>query len=146
MKISTLLIGLLTFSVVVTIMFSAVQNYLTLNEFGGASEWKTLAGEYDKIAGESVTDDNSTLRQISGLTKSGEAESETKDINLITGAISGGKLMTNFFLNFDEVFNKVGGDTKTYVDGRIIAAAIGIVLIIIVLSVIFFLRGFKAET
>ncbi len=146
MKIATLLIGLLTFSVVVTIMFSAVQNYLTLNDFSGADEWETLAGEYDEIIGESVTDDDSTLRQISGLTKSGEAESETKDINLITGAISGGKLMTNFFLNFDEVFNKVGGDTNTYIDGRIIAAAIGIVLIIFVLSVLFFLRGFKAET
>ena len=146
MKIVTLLIGLLTFSVVMTIMFSAVQNYLTLNEFGGASEWEGLAGDYETIVGESVTDDNSTLRQISSLTKSGEFASETKDIGLISGAISVGKLMTNFFFNFDEVFNKVGGDTNTYVDGRIIAAAIGIVLIIIVFSVIFFLRGFKAET
>ena len=146
MKIATLLIGLLTFSVVVTIMFSAVQKYLTLNDFSGADEWETLAGEYSTITGETITDDNSTLRQISGLTKSGEATSETKDIRLISGAISGGKLMTNFFFNFDEVFNKVGGDTKTYIDGRIIAAAIGIILIIVVLSVLFFLRGFKAET
>ncbi len=146
MKIATLIIGLLTFSLVTTIMFSAVQNYLIDNDFEGADDWEDLAGEYDTFTKEVSTDSNGTIRQISELTKSGEAESETTDINLISGAISGGKLLTNTFFNFDEIANKVGTDTKTFVDQRIIDAIIGIVVIIVVLSVLFFLRGFKAET
>ena len=146
MKISTLVLGFLTFSVVVTIMFSAVQDYLTQNEFGGASEWGELAGDYEAFVGETITNENATLRQMSEQTKTGEAGSEAKQIVLLEGAISGGKLGTNFFFNLDVIANKIGADTKTYVDPRIVAAVIGIIMIVIILSVLFFLRGFKAET
>ena len=146
MKLTTLLLGLVTFSIVATIMFSAVHNYLTLNEFNGAAEWETLSVEYETFSAETTVNTNSTLRQISDLTKTGEAQSETQDITLLKGAVSGGKLMTNFFSNFDEVINKVGSDTETFIDPRIIAVTIAIIMLIIILSVIFFLRGFKAET
>ncbi len=146
MKIVTLLLGLLTFSIVATIMFSAVQDYLIQNEFGGASEWETLSVNYGEFTGEVSTDSDSTLRQIENLTKSGEFASESQQISLLEGAVSSGKLGTNFITNFEDVINKIGSDTNKYIDTRLITVAIGIITIIIVLSFLFFLRGFKAET
>lgn len=146
MKLTTILLGLVTFSIVATMMFSAVQDYLTINQFGGADEWEDLSGEYEVFVAETATNANSTLRDISDQTKSGESASDSQQIVLLEGAVSGGKLMINFFTNFDDVLRKTDSDTKTYVDPRIIPVVIAIIMIIIVLSVIFFLRGFKAET
>ena len=146
MKISTLVLGFLTFSVVVTIMFSAVQNYLTLNDFEGAEEWESLSVDYGGLSGSIATDSDSTLRQVEEQTKLGGVGSKAPDNELITGAISGGRLLTNFYTNFQNVTAKVAGDTETFVPREIINAVLGILAILVVLSVIFFLRGFKAET
>lgn len=146
MKLVTLLLGLVTFSIVATIMFAAVQNYLTDNDFSGAGKWRELSGDYDKFVNQTAENADSTLRKVSDQTKTGEAGSEDKQIVLLEGAVSGGKLMTNFFFNFDEIVRKVGSDTGTFIDPGIVAVVIAIIMVLIILSVLFFLRGFKAET
>ncbi len=146
MKIATLVLGFLTFSLVVTIMFSAVQSYLTLNDFSGAEEWESLSVDYGGLSSSISTDSDSTLRQVDEQTKQGDVGSKDRDITLITGAVSGGRLLTNFYTNFQNVTAKVAGDTETFVPREIINAVLGILAVIVILSVIFFLRGFKAET
>ncbi len=146
MKVANLIIGLVVFSIVTTMMFAYVQNYLQKNNVGDPTEWEELSGNYNQFVTESTTQANSTLRRISNQTKLGEATSTEKDIRLVSGALGGGRLLINFFLNIDTVANKVQSDTDTYVDPRIIPAIMAVIAIIILLSIIFFLRGFKAET
>ncbi len=146
MKIATLVLGFLTFSVVVTIMFSAVRDHLTLNNFEGVDEWDALAVDYGGLSSDISNKKDSTLRDVDEQTKLGDVGSGDRDNELITGAISGGRLLTNFLTNFENVTNKVYGDTDTFVPRGIIDAVLGILAILVILSVIFFLRGFKAET
>lgn len=147
MKMVTILIGLAIFSIVTTMMFSAVNQILVdSSSTQDASEWDALSGEYEQFTQSVSPEGNSTLRSISGQTESGEADSTERSVFLFSGAISGGKLLTNFFLNIKDVQNKVTGDTDQFVDSRIINAVVIILFIVIVLSTLFFLRGAKAET
>ncbi len=145
MKLSNFVFGLIIFSIVTTIMFGAVQSMLTENRIGGAEEWAELSGNYSSNIGKISTKSDSTSRAILGQTEQGVAGSETQDVTLLTGAVSGGRLTFNFFTNFNDVANKVRGDTDTFVDPRIWGAIIALALVFLLLVGLHFLRGFKTE-
>ncbi len=146
MKLSNFVFGIVIFSIVTTIMFGAVQSMLKENNIGDPDEWEALAGSYETFIGDTSTNINSTSRAILGQTEQGPATSETKDIRLLSGAVSGGRLSFNFFANFQDVINKVRGDTDSYINPRIWGAIVALALIFFGLVTLHFLRGFKTET
>lgn len=145
MKLTNFVFGLIIFSIVTTIMFGAVQSMLVKNNVGDPDEWTALAGSYEKFIGDISTNANSTSRAILGQTEQGAAGSETQDVTLLTGAISGGRLSFNFFANFNDVIDKVGEDTNSYIDPKIWGAVIALALIFLGLVLLHFIRGFKTE-
>ncbi len=148
MKLATLLFGMVIFSIVTTLMFAAVQDILTMNKSAqDPNEWANLAGDYEEFAGAVGTNADSVTRGVSDATEQGAAGSQTTDVTLITGAVSGGRLATNFLTNFQNITNKVIGNVGTnYLDRRIVDAAIILVSILLVLISLHFIRGFKTET
>jgi len=146
MKLSTFVFGMILFSVGTTIMFAVVQDTIEKNPSPkDPDEWKELAGSYNVFVEDIGLNANSTTRGIIGQTKQGVAESETRDVNLITGALSGGRLALNFYANFDKILAKVKGDTNQYIDPRIINAILALALVFGALVLLHFLRGFKTE-
>lgn len=148
MKIANLIIGGVIFSIVLTLMFVSTQEIMEANDDPDSSEFEALAGDY-----ESITSDfgakGQPMRNIINQTKQGEAQTEGTDVSLITGAISGGRLVLNFFTNFNTIINQTTSDInkgEAYIDNRIIGGIEIIIVIIIGLAVIFFLRGFRMET
>ena len=147
MELASFVFGIVIFSIVTTMMFAAVQSILTDNKSSkDPAEWANLAGSYGDFSADVASSANSTSRGISSQTEQGAAGSQTTDVTLITGAVSGGRLTTNFYSNFKEIMEKVGGDTVTYVDPRIIGAIIALSLVFLVLVALHFIRGFKTET
>ncbi len=146
MKLASFLFGIAIFSIVTTMMFSAVQTMLSDNKVGDPSEWKELAGEYEKFSSSISTDKNSTTRSIQRQSELGKVGKDDPSTFLVTGAISGGKLTTNFYTNFKQVMEKISVDTTEYIDNRIIAVILALASIFLVLVALHFLRGFKTET
>ena len=146
MKLASFLFGIAIFSIVTTMMFSAVQTMLSDNKVGDPSEWKELAGEYEKFSSGISTDKNGTLRNIQRQSELGKVGKDDPSTFLVTGAISGGKLTTNFYTNFKQVMEKISVDTTEYIDNRIIAVILALASIFLVLVALHFLRGFKTET
>ena len=146
-KLTTILIGLVIFSIFTTIMFGSVASILNSNPGPKTSaEWTALSGGYEQFGKDVSTQKNSTLRQIKGLTDQGPASSVDESIFFVKGAISGGRLSGNFFTNFEDVTNKVSGDTVTYINPKIFNAIEFVFSILIILIVLHFIRGFKTET
>jgi len=146
-KITTMLIGIVLFSIVATMMFGAVVSILDGNPGSqSSSQFVGLSAEYENFGRDLTVQKNSTLRQIKAKTDQGPASSVEEDIFLVKGAISGGRLGGNFFANFDDVINTVSGDTTTYIDPRIFDAMLFIISLIIILAVLHYIRGAKLET
>ena len=142
-----MLIGIILFSIFTTIMFASVASILDSNPGPkDPAEWTALSGGYEQFGKDVSTRTNSTTRQIKSQTDQGPASSEAEDIFIVKGALSGGRLSTNFFTNFEDVFNKVGGDTVTYINPKIIETAGFIIVVLLVLIALHFARGFKTET
>ncbi len=145
MKLSNFVFGIIIFSIVTTLMFGAVQSMLKENNVGDPDEWAELSANYSSNIGKISTKSDSTSRNILGQTEQGDVGGEDRDVTLLTGAVSGGRLTFNFFTNFNDVTNKVRGDTDTFIDPRIWGAIIALALVFLLLVGLHFLRGFKTE-
>jgi len=149
MKLVSFIFGILLFSIITTIMFSGVQNYLTENQLKDPAEFKQLAGDYEQFIDDTTLKSNSTGLLIREQVETGVASSEERDVDIISGAISGGKLTLNFFTNFDDVVNKVRGDTgrgQDLINPKIFDVVIALAAVFLILVVLHFARGFKTET
>ena len=105
MKLANFVFGIVIFSIVTTMLFSAVQTLLTdNNSVQDPDEWENLAGSYGDFSADVASSANSTSRGISEQTEQGAAGSQTTDVTLITGAVSGGRLTTNFYSNFKSLW------------------------------------------
>ena len=145
MKLANFIFGIIIFSIVTTIMFGAVQSMLSFNKVGDPDEWEALGGSYSKFINETAILEDSTGQQILGQTEEGDVGGDERDVTLLTGAVSGGRLSFNFFANFQDVLNKVNSDTKTYMDTKIWLAISALAITFLVLVGLHFLRGFKTE-
>lgn len=149
MKLISFIFGILIFSIVSTVMFASVQNYLAENRLQDPDQWKTLSGDYEKFVDDTALKANSTSRLIKGQTETGPASSEAADVGIISGAISGGRLTLNFFTNFDDVINKVRGDTgkgQDLINPKLFDVIIALSTVFLILVGLHFARGFKTET
>ncbi len=146
MKLANFVFGMVIFSIITTMMFAAIQSISNENNVGNADEWETLAGDYNTFTGKIASGSNSTARQIGDQTESGVASSEDKDVRIISGALSGGRLATNFYANFNEIVQTVTADSSVYIDPRIPAAIVALIGVFLILVALYFLRGFKMET
>ena len=149
MKLTNLIIGFIVFSLVLSLMFATAGDILEKNSIDGFEDFNQLAGEYEEMSGE-MTEKDSTIRDIDEATKIGAAESENIDVRILKGAVSGGRLSTNFITNFENIIHNATGDAniggQTYIDRRIVNGVIFIIIVIVVLAILHFLRGFKTET
>lgn len=148
MKLVNVVFGFVIFSIVVSMMFAATSDILKQNDASGSDDFDKLSGEYETFT-KGIDDKSSTSRGIIDLTQSKPSESEESDINAFRGAISGGKLATNFFINFENIINNATGDVNTgqnYIDNRIIGGVLALIVIFISFAILHFIRGFKTET
>ena len=149
MKLANLLFGFLIFSIVLSLFFAATGDIMELNKVAGFENFQALSVEYEGLAGQMV-DEDSTTRGIVDLTKSGAADSDEKDITILKGAVSGGRLAFNFLTNMEGIVNNatedVRGDCESYIDRRITNGLIFLILIFLSLALLHFARGFKIET
>jgi len=152
MKALSILIGLVLFSIGLSLMFSFAGDVFNKHDVDDDGVFSALAVEYEDYSN-SQTKDGSDIRNVADAAKQGPASSETEDVRLLTGAIQGGRLIINSISNFDNIahnvsntINKGDNSADNYVDRRIINTAIILVVLIIVIISIQFLRGFKFET
>ena len=148
MKAINVVLGFVIFSIIISMMFAAASNIMGENNVEGSDDFDKLSGEYNSFTS-GMGDEDSTAREIIGQTKQGEASSDTSDVSLITGALSGGRLVTNFFTNFENIVHNATGDAnegEAFVDDRIIGAILAIIVIFIAFVILHFIRGFKTET
>jgi|TARA_Y100000310_G_scaffold229236_1_gene231657 hypothetical protein len=155
MKLATLLIGFVIFSMTLALMFAATQDILDKNKIvlsDGQNTFGELAGDYEELAG-NVADQDSTTRDLSEASKQGVVDSEDRVVQIQKGAITGGRLSINFLTNFESIMNNATGDAnklssggQSYIDNRVIDGIGFILLIILVLAIAHFIRGFKTET
>ena len=149
MKLANLLFGFLIFSLVLSLMFAATGDILSKNDIDGADDFNALAGEYEGLTN-SIASKDSTARGIEGVTKTGAADSETTDVSILKGAVSGGRLSFNFFTNFEGIIQNATEDTRSggavYIDRRITNGLIFLIIIFLTLALLHFFRGFKTET
>lgn len=148
MKLVSLIFGFVIFSVVLSMMFASVGDILDKNNSSDAATFTALSGEYEDFT-RKIKDDGSTTRNIIDQSKQGAATSETTDVTLLSGALSGGKLTTNFFVNFDNILNNATGDInkgEAYIDNRIVGGILALIVVFLAFVALHFLRGFKTET
>ncbi len=148
MKLVNVVFGFVIFSIVVSMMFAATGDILSQNDVSGADDFNKLAGEYESFT-KQIDNKDSTARGIISQTQQKPSESEESDINALKGAISGGKLSTNFFINFQDIIHNATGDVNTgqsYIDNRIIGGILALIVIFVAFVVLHFIRGFKTET
>ena len=147
MKLISMVIGFLVFSLVATMMFATTHDIMNNNgNVAGTEEFQTLAGDYDDLTG-AFGDSSGTARQIENLSKSGAAQATEPDVSAFKGALAGGKMSVNFLTNFQNIINTVSGDVGAgYVDQRIINGILAIIGIFLIFVVVQFIRAFKMET
>ncbi len=150
MKLTNMVIGLVAFSVMVSMFFLATADILKQNEIEGFETFEALGGEYYGLSKEMANKD-SNIRSIQEASQAGAGvETDEPDVSALKGALSGGKLAINFYTNFQNIINNATGDINTgeqaFIHPNIkngILAAVSIILIFIVLH---FLWRFKTET
>ncbi len=148
MKAVNIVIGFVVFSIVLSMMFAATFDVMNDGGVEGADTFNQLSGQY-KGYGEEFDKSDSTSRNIIGATEQGAADSETKDVNILVGALSGGRQVVNFFSNFDDIVHNATGEVnqgQSYIDPRITRGFLAVVMIILAFVVLHFIRGFKTET
>lgn len=151
-KLTTFVLGMVIFSVVMTMLFSVVDQYTFENNVqrdGEENDWLVLSGNYVSLS-DQLSGDNSTIREIRRQSELGASGSEATDARLLSGSISAGRLLVNFFTNSDKVVDKVTGDLNegndAIIDPNIITAIKAIAIIVLILIGLHFIRGFKTET
>jgi len=149
-KLTTFIVGLAVFSIITTLMFAAVADYTTENSVGDDDiDWDALSGNYNQQIID-LTKEGSTIRDISGQSELGAAASDDTDVSLLSGALGAGRLVTNFYTNFENITNIVSSDANeggtSLIDPRIPQAIVAIIGVILILIVVHFIRGFKTET
>ncbi len=156
MKLTNMVIGLVAFSVLVSMFFLLAgdilkQNFYKLDSTDTRYEtYETLGGEYYGLSTK-VSNKDSNIRAIQEASQAGAGvETDEPDVSALKGALSGGKLAINFYTNFQNIINNATGDINTgeqvYLHPNIkngILAAVSIILIFIVLH---FVWRFKTET
>ena len=156
MKLTNMVIGLVAFSVMVSMFFLLAgdilkQNFYELDSTDTRYEtYEALGGEYYGLSQE-IANEDSNIRSIQEASQAGAGvETDEPDVSALKGALSGGKLAINFYTNFQNIINNATGDINTggqaFIHPNIkngILAAVSIILIFIVLH---FIWRFKTET
>ncbi len=149
MKAVNVVLGFILFAVISSLMFGMTFELMNQEKVEGASDFQNLAGEYEQFS-EDIGGEDSTARGILDQTKQGAAESEDKDTSLLKGAVSGGRLVGNFYGNFENIVHNATGNINqggsTFVDQRLIRGILIMLMVFLVFVVLHFLRGFKTET
>lgn len=148
MKLFNLIIGFVIFSIVVSMMFAATGDILERNKGSGADDFNSLAGEYNSFTNQ-IDNSDSTARGIISQSEQGVATSETEDVNAIKGALSGGRLSINFFVNFEDIIHNATVDINTgqsYIDNRIIGGVLALIVIFLAFAILHFIWRSKTET
>lgn len=148
MKLLTIVIGFLVFSLVVSMMFAATSDVMSKNDnTDGSIKFLELSGDYDNLTGK-FGDSDSVVRDMSNLTNQGPAGTLEADVGAFKGALAAGKMAINLYANFDTIITTVTEDVKggNYIDSRITSAIIIILGIVVIFIIIQFLRAFKMET
>jgi len=149
MKAINVVFGFVIFVLVLTMMFAAIADMMIQNNIDGADTFVALSGDYEGFTNQFDEQGNAISRQIIDGTKQGVATSEDKDVSLLSGALSGGRLVTSFFGNFDNIIHNATANANTgesYIDNRIINGILALIVIFVAFVVLHFLRGFKTET
>ena len=148
MKAVNIVIGFVMFSIVLSMMFAATSDIMDREGVEGSDTFNELSGNYDSFGNQFGSSD-STARGIIGATEQGAADSETKDVNILVGALSGGRQVVNFFSNFDNIVSNATGEVnqgEAYIDPRITRGFLAGIMIVLAFVVLHFVRGFKTET
>ena len=155
MKVVNILIGLVIFTVGLSLMFSAASSIFDKGKVNEETVtlYNDLGGDYKSVTDLQTKKGGSTIRSIGDATESGPASSDDQSVFLLTGAIQGGRLIIGSIGNFNNVVNNVTNtinDPKNpganYIDSRITNAILAVFAIFIIIIAIQFLRGFKFET
>ena len=144
MKFANLVFGLVLFSVVITLLFTAARDMTEEYGSSNADAFVTLAGKYD-FTSNLTTEANSTIRSMSGQTELGAASSEEKDVFFLSGAVSAVRLIINIVPTTQTIIETSYGDTGNFIPRIIIDAIIGLVIVFIVLVSIHMFMRMRSE-
>lgn len=144
MKFANLVFGLVLFSVVITLLFTAARDMTEEYDSSNADAFVTLAGKYD-FTSNLTTEANSTIRSMSGQTELGAASSEEKDVFFLSGAVSAVRLIINIVPTTQTIIETSYGDTGNFIPRIIIDAIIGLVIVFIVLVSIHMFMRMRSE-
>ncbi len=149
MKLVNVIFGFVIFSIITSILFGSVGKMMDANNIGGSSTVNDLSGDYE-VFYEQIEDSNSTSRKILGQTEQGAASSEDVEVSLIEGALSGGRLSINFFLNFNKILSTSIGDLNddgtAIIDPKIIIGIFALIVVFFAFVIIHFIWRAKTET
>ena len=150
MKLVTMLIGLVMFSIVTSMFFLTAGDILKQNDIEGYETFNELGGDYYSLSGE-ISDEDSTIRDMEDAAQSGEGvDTDEPDVSALTGTLSAAKMTVNFYTNFQNIINNatsdVNTDGETYIHPNIINGVKVIILMTLVIILIAFIWRFKPET
>ncbi len=152
MKIVNILIGLIIFSVGLSLMFSLAGDIFKQGKVDDSTVnvFTDLAIDYESVS-TSQTEENSNIRTIGDATESGPASSDDQSVFLLTGAVQGGRLFIDSIGNFNNIVNNVtntidDNPDDNFIDPRIRISIMAVFVMFIIIISIQFLRGFKLET
>lgn len=148
MKFINLVFGFVIFVLVLSLMFAGIGDMMKDNNIEGRDTFVELSGQYDGFS-DQFDEETSAARNIDAATKTGKAVSEDKDTSILSGALSGGKLVTSFFVNFNNIVNNATEDSRgggNYIDTKVVDGFLVLIVIFIIFVVLHFVRGFKTET
>lgn len=150
MKLTNMVIGLVAFSVIVSMFFLATADILRQNDIEGYETFEALGGQYYDYS-EEVHGEDSTIRDIKSATQLGSGvEADEPDVSILKGALSAAKMPINFYTNFKNIINNATSDIntegQTYIHPNITNGIIAGILIILVFIVLHFVWRSKLET
>lgn len=155
MKLTNMVIGLIAFSVIVSMFFLLAGDILYQNEieeYEGFSweTFNTLGGNYKSFQ-TGITDKDSTIRDMEDAAQSGEGvETDEPDVSALKGTLSAAKMTVNFYSNFENIINNATADIntegQTYIHPIIKNGILAAILIILIFILIHFIWRFKTET
>jgi len=152
MKLVNVIFGFVIFSIVISIFFGTVAQIMELNEIGSEEErekFVILSGNYTGFVDNARSKDG-TPRGILDQTDQGVASSEEVEVHLIEGALSGGRLTVNFFVNFQNIISRIQGDvnpdSEALINPNIITGISALLIIFLAFVIISFIWRAKVET
>ena len=144
MKFANFVFGLVLFSAVITLLFTAARDMTEEYDSSNADDFVALAGKYD-FTSNLTTEANSTIRLMSGQTELGAASSEDKDVFFLSGAVSAVRLIINIVPTTLTIIETSYGDTGSFIPRIIIDVIIGLVIVFIVLVSIHMFMRMRSE-